>query len=80
MLDKIIKRMDDDPERRFTGEYFKDRVADLRIERSDLNYGLCCGYISCLRAMGFITDEEDIQAFNEIGDIFTGRKEACEKI
>lgn len=80
MLDKIIKRMDDDPERRFTGEYFKDRVADLRSLRRELDYGLCCGYLACLRAMGFITDGEDIQAFNEIGDIFTGREETCEKI
>lgn len=77
MLDKIIKRMEEDPEHRFAGEYFKNRVADLRGTRSDMNYGICAGYLSCLRTMGFITDEEERDGLKEIGEIYCGRERAA---
>lgn len=80
MLDKIIKRMREDPEERFTGKYFEDRVSDLRSLQRDLDYCTCCAYLACLRAMKFITDMEEIKATNELGDIFCGREGTCERI
>ena len=80
MLDKIMERMEMDPERRFAGRYFEGRVADLRVKQDDLHFGICGGYLSCLRSMGFITDGEEIEALSEIGDIYTGRERECERI
>ena len=74
MLDEIIKRMEEDPEYRLVGKYFKNRVADLHSTRSDLNYGVCAGYLSCLRTMGFITSEEEIDGLKELGEIYCGRE------